>query len=151
MALFRTLLIRFAAIFCWRRASTRAAAATPNDTYTADEIVTAGHRFFGEISGSLATLVERSVSRYGLPNGYIIGQEGSGAIIGGLRYGDGVLYTKIEGQQAGLLAGPVDRLGFRRRRQPHHDAGLRPAEFARHLPPLWRASTAPPIWSAGSA
>ena len=69
-----------------------------SDTYTADEILSAGHRFFGEISGSLATLVEKAVSHYGLPNGYIIGQEGSGAFIGGLRYGDGVLYTKTEGR-----------------------------------------------------
>jgi hypothetical protein len=81
--------------------------AAPNsDSYTAEEIVDAGHHFFGEISGSLATLVERAVSRYGLPNGYIIGQEGSGAIIGGLRYGDGVLYTKIEGRRQVYWQGP---------------------------------------------
>lgn len=85
-----------------------AAAPARNDssTYSAEEIVEAGHHFFGEISGSLATLVERAVSRYGLPNGYIIGQEGSGAIIGGLRYGDGVLYTKIEGQRQVYWQGP---------------------------------------------
>lgn len=80
--------------------------APAGDTYSADEIVTAGHRFFGEISGGLATLVERAVSRYGLPNGYIIGQEGSGAIIGGLRYGDGVLYTKVEGRRQVYWQGP---------------------------------------------
>jgi hypothetical protein len=80
--------------------------AATNDTYTADEIVSAGHRFFGEISGSLATLVERAVSHYGLPNGYIIGQEGSGAFIGGLRYGDGVLYTKTEGRTQVYWQGP---------------------------------------------
>ena len=50
--------------------------------------------------------MEKAVSRYGLPNGYIIGQEGSGAIIGGLRYGDGVLYTKIEGRQQVYWQGP---------------------------------------------
>jgi hypothetical protein len=83
-----------------------AAAATSEETYTAEEIVSAGHHFFGEVSGGLATLVERVVSRYGLPNGYIIGQEGSGAIVGGLRYGDGVLYTKIEGRRQVYWQGP---------------------------------------------
>ena len=56
--------------------------------------VTNGSNIFGKISGGLATLVERAVSKYGLPNGYIIGQEGSGAFIGGLRYGDGTLFTR---------------------------------------------------------
>ena len=106
MARFHTLLARFAAILLAAASLNLAVAAAPNDTYTADEIVDTGHRFFGEISGSLATLVEKAVSHYGLPNGYIIGQEGSGAIIGGLRYGDGVLYTKIEGQKQVYWQGP---------------------------------------------
>jgi hypothetical protein len=108
MAFFRTLFFRLAAILLIIASlDARAfAAASSSDTYSADEIVNAGHRFFGEISGSLATLVERAVSRFGLPNGYIIGQEGSGAIIGGLRYGDGVLYTKVEGQKQVYWQGP---------------------------------------------
>jgi hypothetical protein len=107
MATFRTLLFRAAAILLLGASLTPAAAAPSSDsTYTAEEIVSTGHRFFGEISGSLATLVEKAVSRFGLPNGYIIGQEGSGAIIGGLRYGDGVLYTKIEGRRQVYWQGP---------------------------------------------
>lgn len=81
-----------------------------SDTYTSSEILAAGHQFFGKISGGLATLVERAVSRYGLPNGYIIGQEGSGAFIGGLRYGDGTLFTKIDGRREVYWQGPS--LGF---------------------------------------
>ena len=50
------------------------------DTYGAQEIVDAGHRFFGSTTGGLATLVERIFSQYGLPNGYVLGEEGSGAI-----------------------------------------------------------------------
>ena len=84
--------------------------AASEDTFSSDEILTAGHQFFGKISGGLATLVERAVSQYGLPNGYIIGQEGSGAFIGGLRYGDGTLYTKMEGQRDVYWQGPS--LGF---------------------------------------
>jgi hypothetical protein len=107
MAIFRTLLLRFAALLVMAASLDTAALATPSDgTYSAEEIVAAGHRFFGEISGSLATLVEKAVSHYGLPNGYIIGQEGSGAIIGGLRYGDGVLYTKIDGRKQVYWQGP---------------------------------------------
>jgi hypothetical protein len=79
-------------------------------TYSSDEIVGAGHQFFGTVSGGLATMVEQIVARYGLPNGYIIGQEGSGAFFGGLRYGDGVLYTKVDGQRQIYWQGPS--LGF---------------------------------------
>lgn len=107
MAIFRNLIFRIAAILMLGASLDPAAAATEGDgTYSAEEIVTAGQRFFGEISGSLATLVEKAVSHYGLPNGYIIGQEGSGAIVGGLRYGDGVLYTKIDGRRQVYWQGP---------------------------------------------
>ncbi len=82
------------------------ARAAGEDTFSADEILSAGHHFFGKISGGLATLVERAVSQYGLPNGYIIGQEGSGAFVGGLRYGDGTIYTKYEGQRPIYWQGP---------------------------------------------
>lgn len=108
MVNFRRPLIRLAAILLLAVGlnPTAAAATSSSDTYTADEIVSAGHRFFGEISGSLATLVEKAISHYGLPNGYIIGQEGSGAFFGGLRYGDGVLYTKTEGRTQVYWQGP---------------------------------------------
>src|SRR4051812_48496691 len=64
-----------------------------NSGYSNDEIVGAGHRFFGTVSSELAGVIQHAASRYGLPNGYILGQEGAGAFIGGLRYGEGVLYT----------------------------------------------------------
>ena len=107
MPVSRAFFLRFAALlFAAAMLGSPASAAPNNDTYSSDEILAAGHHFFGEISGSLATLIERAVSRYGLPNGYIIGQEGSGAIIGGLRYGDGLLYTKMEGQKQVYWQGP---------------------------------------------
>lgn len=102
-AIFRRLA---AALILLTAVSAAEAAPTRNDTYSTDEILDAGHRFFGEVSGALATLVEKAVGRYGLPNGYIIGQEGSGAIIGGLRYGDGFLYTKVEGRRQVYWQGP---------------------------------------------
>jgi hypothetical protein len=77
-----------------------------NDTYTSNEIIGAGHKFFGAISRDLAQLVERAVSNWGLPNGYILGQEGGGAIVVGLRYGDGTLYTKNAGDRRVFWEGP---------------------------------------------
>jgi len=62
--------------------------------YSSNEIIDAGHRFFGGVSRDLAGIVEKAVSKWGLPNGYILGEEASGAFIGGLRYGDGTLYEK---------------------------------------------------------
>ncbi len=80
--------------------------APASESYTAAEIVAAGHKLFGRASGELAALVERAVSSYGLPNGYIIGEEASGAIFGGLRYGEGTLYTKTQGERHVFWQGP---------------------------------------------
>ncbi|EXL04459.1 DUF1134 domain-containing protein [Aquamicrobium defluvii] len=74
--------------------------------YTAQEIVDSGHRFFGSTSGGLASVVEKVFSSYGLPNGYILGEEGSGALIGGLTYGEGTLYTKNAGDHKVFWQGP---------------------------------------------
>src|SRR5262245_4199870 len=74
--------------------------------YTAQEIVDSGHRFFGSTSGGLATLTEKIFASYGLPNGYVLGEEGSGAFIGGLIYGEGTLYTKNAGDHKVFWQGP---------------------------------------------
>ena len=55
-----------------------AAEANPH-TYSSNEILDAGHRFFGTVSRDLALLVERATMQWGQPNGYILGQEASGA------------------------------------------------------------------------
>lgn len=77
-----------------------------NGQYNVQEIVDAGHNFFGSTSGGLAKVVEKAFERYGLPNGYILGQEGSGAFIAGLTYGEGELYTKNAGQHPAYWQGP---------------------------------------------
>ncbi len=82
------------------------ATASRAEQYSAQEIVDAGHTFFGETSGGLATLVEKAFSAYGLPNGYVLGEEGSGAIVGGLTYGEGTLYTKNAGDHKVFWQGP---------------------------------------------
>ncbi|WP_367718766.1 EipA family protein [Nitratireductor sp. GISD-1A_MAKvit] len=80
--------------------------ARANNGYTAQEIIEAGHGFFGSTTGGLATVVEKVFSNYGLPNGYVLGQEGSGAFIGGLTYGEGTLYTKNAGDHKVYWQGP---------------------------------------------
>jgi hypothetical protein len=76
------------------------------DTYRSGEIIREGHRFFGSVSRGLAEVVQHAVSRWGEPNGYVLGQEGSGAFVVGLRYGDGKLYTKNAGDRRVFWEGP---------------------------------------------
>jgi len=74
--------------------------------FSPNEIVDAGHKFFGTVSRGLASIVEKAVSQWGLPNGYILGEEGGGAFFGGLRYGEGTLYTKNAGDLKVYWQGP---------------------------------------------
>lgn len=83
-----------------------ASAQSSGDTYTAQEIVDSGHQFFGATAGGLASVIEQVFANHGLPNGYILGEEGSGALIGGLTYGEGTLYTKNVGDHPVFWQGP---------------------------------------------
>ena len=78
--------------------------------YTSDDIVLSGHRFFGSVSKGLAQVVETATGRWGRPNGYILGEEASGAFVGGLRYGEGRLFTRNAGEQRLFWQGPS--IGF---------------------------------------
>lgn len=78
--------------------------------FSSDEIVASGHRFFGSLSRGLAEIVEAATKRWGKPNGYVLGQEAGGAFIGGLRYGEGVMYTRNAGDLKVFWQGPS--LGF---------------------------------------
>ena len=75
-------------------------------TYSGNEIVSAGHNFFGKATSGLASMIEKIVADRGLPNGYILGEEASGAFIGGLRYGEGTLFTKNAGDHKVFWQGP---------------------------------------------
>lgn len=81
-----------------------------SDTYSADELVATGSEFFGSVAQGLASVVERTVSEFGLPNAYILGQEGSGAIFAGARYGEGDMFTRNAGQRNIYWQGPS--IGF---------------------------------------
>jgi hypothetical protein len=74
------------------------------------EIVDTGHKFFGTVSRGLASVIEKATAQWGQPNGYILGEEASGAFVGGLRYGEGTLYTKNAGDLRVYWQGPT--VGF---------------------------------------
>lgn len=76
------------------------------DTYSLDEIVDAGGRFFGGVTKSLAKVIEYAFQKQGRPNGYILGEEAGGAFVAGLRYGEGTLYTKNVGEHPVFWQGP---------------------------------------------
>jgi hypothetical protein len=75
-------------------------------SFAPGEVLDAGHRFFGGVSRGLASIVEKATSQWGQPNGYVLGEEGSGAFIGGLRFGEGTLYTKNAGDLKVYWQGP---------------------------------------------
>ena len=78
--------------------------------FSPNELINAGHNFFGTVSRGLAQVVEKAVSQWGLPNGYILGEEAAGAFVAGLRYGQGILYTKNAGDVTVYWQGPS--IGF---------------------------------------
>ncbi len=82
----------------------------PSSQFSPNELIEAGHRFFGGVSRGLAMIVEKAVDKWGQPNGYILGEEAGGAFVGGLRYGDGTLYTKNAGDLRVFWQGPT--VGF---------------------------------------
>lgn len=81
-------------------------------TYTSEEIVQAGHSFFGGAARGLGEAVEYVFKNQGKPTGYIVGEEGSGAIIGGLRYGEGTIYYKSGIRQKIFWQGPSVGIDF---------------------------------------
>ncbi len=64
------------------------------DTYSAEEMVATGHQFFGKTTRGLAEAIEYVFRKQGEPSAYIVGEEGAGAFVGGLRFGEGTIYYK---------------------------------------------------------
>lgn len=74
--------------------------------YSIDEIREATRGFFGTISTSLASVIEYSFKQSGQPTAYVLGTEGGGAFLAGLRYGEGTLYLRNGGSQKVYWHGP---------------------------------------------
>lgn len=89
---------------------TAAPVSAQSSQYGPQELINSGHEFFGTVSRGLAQVIEKAVSNWGLPNGYILGEEGGGAFVAGLRYGEGTLYTKNAGDRRVFWQGPS--IGF---------------------------------------
>lgn len=77
-----------------------------NNTYSQEELVSTGHKFFGVASGSIAQAIESLFSKYGRPTAYVTGEEAGGAIVVGLRYGEGTLYMKSGSNSKVYWQGP---------------------------------------------
>ncbi len=87
-------------------ASREAPPPSSSGTFDQNEIIAAGHGFFGAISQGLGKAVEYVFQSQGRPNGYILGEDAGGAFVLGLRYGEGMLYTKDAGDHKVFWQGP---------------------------------------------
>jgi hypothetical protein len=76
------------------------------ETFTTEEVLSAGHHFFGKTTRGLAKAVEYVFQREGEPTAYIVGEEGAAAFVGGLRYGEGTIYYKSGLKQRIYWQGP---------------------------------------------
>ena len=76
------------------------------DTYQQDDLIGAAEGVFGRSAQGLGKLIADILKKQGRPNGYIVGREGGGAFVVGLRYGSGTLNHKIEGQKPVYWTGP---------------------------------------------
>jgi hypothetical protein len=81
-------------------------AAGDQGTYQQDDLLGAAEGVFGKGAEGLAKLIEDILKKQGQPNGYIVGHEGGGAFVVGLRYGSGTLHHKVEGQLPVYWTGP---------------------------------------------
>lgn len=83
---------------------------TDQNKFQANELVEAGHTFFGGASANIASVIETMFSQLGKPTAYIIGEEGSGSLIVGARYGEGYIYFKDGARYKIFWQGPS--IGF---------------------------------------
>jgi hypothetical protein len=83
-----------------------AKAASQGNTYKQDDLIGAAEGVFGKGAEGLARMIQTWLHKQGEPNAYIVGREGGGAIVFGLRYGSGTLYHKVEGEKPVYWTGP---------------------------------------------
>jgi hypothetical protein len=75
-------------------------------TFSTEEIVSKGHQIFGKTSRGIGEALEYAFKSQGEPTAYIVGEEGSGAFVGGLRFGEGMIYYKDGQKQKIFWQGP---------------------------------------------
>lgn len=91
-------------------ANSQTEAESQEDTFDQESVMDAATGFFGSGAKGMAKAIEKVFADHGRPNAYIMGNEGSAALIIGLRYGDGTMIHKIEGERKVHWTGPS--IGF---------------------------------------
>jgi hypothetical protein len=81
--------------------------APEEEGYSIQEIMAASEGFFGKVSASLGSVIEHLFKSSGRPTGYVLGTEGGGAFLAGVRYGKGTLYLRGGGTQRIYWHGPT--------------------------------------------
>ena len=82
----------------------------PGTTYKQDDLIGAAEGVFGKGAKGVADVIQDVLKKQGEPNAYIVGREGGGALVVGVRYGSGTLFHKVEGQRPVYWTGPS--IGF---------------------------------------
>jgi hypothetical protein len=82
------------------------AAAPEGEGYTIEEIRAASAGFFGQVSANLGAVIEHFFRKSSRPTGYVLGTEGGGAFLAGVRYGKGTLYMRGGATQQIYWHGP---------------------------------------------
>lgn len=85
-------------------------AASDKNTYDQESVLKEATAFFGDTTEGLAKVIEKAFREQGRPTGYIKGEEASGALTVGLRYGNGTLTLKNGGSRKVWWQGPS--IGF---------------------------------------
>ena len=82
----------------------------PGTTYKQDDLIGVAEGVFGKGAKGVAEVIQDVLKKQGEPNAYIVGREGGGALVVGVRYGSGTLFHKVEGQRPVYWTGPS--IGF---------------------------------------
>src|SRR5262245_53771463 len=83
-----------------------AAAPPQRKNYPPEDVDAARRRFCGASPRGAPLVVQTARRRCGLADGDVLGQEAGGAVVAGLRYGEGILYTKNAGDLRVFWQGP---------------------------------------------
>lgn len=77
------------------------------NSFEQNEILSAGHTFFGTVTEGLAKGIEYLFQSQGKPNAYILGEDAGGALLVGLRYGEGMMHLKNAASEKVFWQGPT--------------------------------------------
>jgi hypothetical protein len=81
-------------------------------TFSREEVLAEAESFFGKGADGLAAVIEKAFKDNGEPNAYIAGNEASGAIGIGVRYGEGRLAVAGGGKRTVYWQGPSIGIDF---------------------------------------